>query len=67
MLQALSRSHRKVVKMYDVDKLCGRETKQEIQVKIGGNVEHVLEHGAVTMEEHWVVIKEIIKSKSQNH
>ena len=67
MIQDMSRSHRRVVKRYDVDKLCGRETKQEIHVKIGGNVEHVLEHGDVTMEEHWLVIKEITKSKLRNH
>ena len=36
----VSRSHRKVLKRYDVDKLCDRETKQEFQVKIGGAFEH---------------------------
>ena len=32
----VSRPHRKVVKRYDVNKLCGRETMQEFQVEIGG-------------------------------
>ena len=41
----ISRSHRKVVKKYDVDKLCNRKTRQEFQVKIGGAFEHLLELG----------------------
>ena len=32
-------AHRKVIKRYDVDKLCDRETRQEFQVIIGGAFE----------------------------
>ena len=47
----VSRSHRKVAKTYDVDKLCDRETRQEFHVKIGGTFEHLLELGDIQVEE----------------
>ena len=50
----VSRSHRKVVKMYDVDKLCDRETRQEFQLKIGGAFNHLLELGNKPVEELWL-------------
>lgn len=41
----ISKSHRKVVKRYYVDKLCGRETRHELQAMVGGAIEHLLECG----------------------
>ena len=54
----VSRSHRKVVKRYDVDKLCDRETRQEFRVKIGEAFEHLLEIGDKSVEELWLDFKE---------
>ena len=47
-----------VVKMYHVDKLCDRETRQEFQVKIGGAFEHLLELGVWPLEELWLDFKQ---------
>ena len=54
----VSRSHRKVVKRYEVDKLCDRETRQKNRVKIGGAIEHLLELGDKPVEELWLDFKE---------
>ena len=54
----VSRLHRKVVRRYDVDKLCDREKRQELHVKIDGAFEHPLELSGRPMEELWFNFKE---------
>ena len=46
----VSRSHRKVVKYY-MDKLCDRETRQDVHLKIGGAFKQLLELGSKPVEE----------------
>ena len=56
----VSQSHRKVVKKYEVEKLCGRETRQEFQVTIGEAFEYLeyLEPGDRSVKELWLDFKE---------
>ena len=53
----VSRSHRKVVNVYDVDKRRVIETRQEFQVKIDGAFGHMLELDDISVEE-WLDFKE---------